>query len=222
MITFIKRPNTPIGNITSLGEPHFFWRQPTVFPPRNHPAKHPRWPAFGINIFGFHQLFQQPDLIISVENGKIRPQTHKIGMAAQHFGSKRMKRAKPYLLGHRPNQTSNAQFHLACSLVGKGHRQNIPRLCGAAGNQFSKARGQYTRFTGTGTRQNQQWPIKGFHSFALCRIKPIKPWAGWRFYKFVHDVFKLANADGWVNRNAMSWVTYFFIILPNCYLHNAE
>ena len=170
LIAFIKRPNTAIGNITCLGKPHFFWRQTTVFPPRNHTAKHPRWPAFRINIFGFHQLFQQSDLIIGIENGKIRPQTHKIGMAAQHFRSKRMKRAKPYLLGHRPNQTRNAQFHLACSLVSKGHRQNIPRLCGTAVNQFSKARGQYTRFTGTCTRQNQQWPIKGFHCFALCHI----------------------------------------------------
>ena len=155
LIAFVKRPNTAIGNITRFGKPHFFWRQATVFPPRNHTAKHPRWPTFGINIFSFHQLFQQPDLIIGIKNGKIRTQTNKIGMTAQHFGSKRVKGAKPYLLGHRPNQTCNAQFHLARGLVGKGHRQNIPRLCRAAGNQFSKARGQYTRFTCTGTRQNQ-------------------------------------------------------------------
>jgi hypothetical protein len=35
-------------------------------------------------------------------------------------------------------------------------------------------------------------------------------------------VFKLANADGWVNRNAKSWVTYFFIIFPDFYSQNAE
>jgi len=62
----------------------------------------------------------------------------------------------------------------------------------------------------------------GLSKRRLHRIKLVKPWAGRRFYKLVHDVFKLANADGWVNRNAMPWVTYFFIILPDCYLQNVE
>ena len=68
-----------------IGGGHLVRRDRAVLPAVDDPGKLPRGPAFVIDPGGLHELFEQPQLVVGVQNREVRFQPHQFGMAAQQF-----------------------------------------------------------------------------------------------------------------------------------------
>src|SRR5215472_946359 len=80
----------------------------TVLPIVDHRRKRARWPAFLVYPFGVDQLLDQPQLVVSVEDGKIRLEARQFRMPTQHLGADRMEGAQPlHPFNHAADQETN-------------------------------------------------------------------------------------------------------------------
>ena len=147
---------------------HFVRHQRAVFPIVDDPSQHPRGPAFVIDTGGGHQLLEQTQLIVRVQNGEIAFQTHQFRVPPQELYTDRMKRAQPRhafdLLAEHP---AHAVLHLARGLVGEGHGEYFVGPCFALRQKVHNARGQRPRFACARTRQHQHRPVHLFDRLAL-------------------------------------------------------
>ena len=66
---------------------HFVGGQSAVFPVADDGGGQARGPAFFVNPGGAQQLFQQPDLVVAIEDGEVGFQSHCLGMGAQDAGA---------------------------------------------------------------------------------------------------------------------------------------
>ena len=71
------------------------WPPGAVLPTVDMAGELPRGPAFFVDIGRRDQLFQQPDLVIGIQNREVGLQPHQFGMAAQYLGRQRVERAHP-------------------------------------------------------------------------------------------------------------------------------
>ena len=80
------------------------------------------------------------------------------------------------------NEPTYTFLHLACCLVGKSQRQNIPRLI-ALLQEISYLIGQHARLARTSTSYHQLRPVTIFHSSALTIVQLIEYMSGecWRY-----------------------------------------
>ena len=122
----VTRP--AIGEGEALALRHALGDKPSVLPSIDHGGEHPRRPALLVDILGFEQLLEQPDLIVGVEHGERRLQVHELGMAAQDLDADGMEGAEPgHALDHAADQLADAGLHLAGGLVGEGDGEDLAR-----------------------------------------------------------------------------------------------
>ena len=165
-----------IGIGKTLSARHIGRQLPLVLPAIDQAGELLGRPALVVDPGFGHHLLQQAQLIIGVEDGELRVQTHQFGMAAQHLRRKRMKRAQPrQAFRHRPQQHFGAVPHLARRLVGEGDGQHF-RWPGQAIEQYVRqAGGERFRLAGAGTGQDQHRAFGRRHRLTLRRIQPGQP-----------------------------------------------
>ena len=107
---------------------HFVRRDRAVLPAVDDPGQLPRRPAFVVDPGGRHELLEQAQLIVGVQNREVRFQPDKFGMATQQFHADRMECAKPWhAFNSLAQQPPHPFLHLARGLVGESHRKNLVR-----------------------------------------------------------------------------------------------
>ena len=84
LILLIKLGSTVVEG-RSLGRGHAIRGQRAVFPAVDDPSQKPRGPTFFVDIGGGNQLFQQAQLVVSVQNREVRLQPHQFRMTAQNL-----------------------------------------------------------------------------------------------------------------------------------------
>ena len=76
---------------------------------------------------GFHDLLEQAELVVGVEDGEAGGQPDQRRVPAQHAGAQRVEGAEPEPLRRPVEDGADPLAHLARRLVGEGHRQHLAR-----------------------------------------------------------------------------------------------
>src|SRR4029078_12526771 len=88
-----------------------------------------RCPALLIELLGFEDLLDHPDLVVNVENGEVALQPDHLGVPAQDLHANTMEGADPGHAFHDlPHHLADALLHFACCLIGKGDSEDLARM----------------------------------------------------------------------------------------------
>ena len=134
-----------------------------------------RGPALVVDIFGLQNLFQQADLIVRIENGEARFQTHKLGVAAHNLGRNRMKGAEPrHAFGDRPGNRSDPLLHFPRRLVGESHGEDFMRAGAALRQDMRDSCGQHAGFACASSGQHEKRALNRLDRFPLLGVEPVE------------------------------------------------
>ena len=154
---------------------HVLGQQAAVLPVVHHPGELAGRPALLVDVLGFEQLLDQPDLVVGIEDGEIGLEADQLGMAAQDAGADGVEGAEPrHALDAGADQLADALLHLAGGLVGEGHRQDFGRPGALGGEDMGDAGGQHARLAGAGAGQHQQRALGGQHGVALFLVEALE------------------------------------------------
>ena len=121
--------------------------------------KHP------VQLFLFHDVPNNGDLIRMIEDREVILQPHMFGKSPQNSGAETMKSADAN--SQPAEQLFDSLLHLASRLVGKRQRENV--FGGhAALQQSSNPMRDHAGLAGAGPRQHHQRPFEMLHRFVLC------------------------------------------------------
>ncbi len=137
----------------------------------DHHHQRARRPALGVDLLHLHDLLEQPELVVGIQNGELRRQSNMFGVPAQHAGAKRVKRAEPQPFHRSSQDCANTFAHLTGGLVGEGDGQDLVRVGTAGQQKIRESGGQHTRLPGAGTGQHEQRTIHSFDGFPLLSVK---------------------------------------------------
>ena len=172
LIASIKRRTLAIGVSLVLDRIEVNRIEPSVLPAIDQPRQLARGPALFIKISLRDQLFEQPDLIIGVDDGVIALQPRQFGMAAQHLGADRMEGAQPRDAFRTGAKVVRHPFmHFARGLVGECDAQDLRRVSPPGRHQMRQPRGQRCRFARPRTCQHQHRAFGRQHGGALRRVQ---------------------------------------------------
>ena len=116
------------------------------------------------------QLLEHAGLVVVVIDGERACVAQLFDVPPEDAGAHGMKGADPYLVSALAHQGAHALTHLFGGLVGKGDRQNMPRLY-AVVDQVGNAVGERARLAAARARQNEHRPFEGFGGLALLRVQ---------------------------------------------------
>ena len=108
-----------------------------------------------IHAQAFHQPLDGRELVLAVENLKGGRQGCISVVGPQKPIAQAMEGAHPHALEVHLNHSPQPCEHLACSLVGEGHRQNAQGTHLARGDQPGNAGGEHTGLAAASPRQNE-------------------------------------------------------------------
>ena len=141
------------------------------------------WVDIGID----HQRFEQPQLVVVVEDGEVLVETvdaERAGVDAQDAGREAVKGAQPPARGRLADQRLDPVAHFTGSLVGKSHGEQLLRPRRAGDQQVTDPGGQGAGLARAGAREHQHRSGEGLHRLALGRVQPLQVsgagWCSWR------------------------------------------
>ena len=150
-------------------------RDRPVLPVVDDPGQKPRGPAFFVDVLERDELFHQPDLIVRVENGEVRLEPHKLGMAAQKLHADRVEGAEPrHPLDRLAQMAAHPVLHLACGLVGEGHGEDFVRSRRMRVQKMRDPRGQRLGLAGPRAREHEDGPVERLDRLALRRVQLVE------------------------------------------------
>ena len=162
-----------VGEHGGFARRHLVGGEAAVLPAVDQHGQHARRPALLVDVLGFEQLLEQPDLVVDVENGEVGFQPDQLGVAAQNFHADRMERAEPrHALDHTADDGADAGLHLARRLVGEGDRQNLAGPGAAGGEDMGDAHGEHAGLAGAGAGQHQHRAVERLDREPLLRVEP--------------------------------------------------
>ena len=83
-------------------------------------------PALFAEVVLGDELFQEPQLIVGVDNCVVGLQSYQLGMSPQHLRPDRVEGAEPgHALDRAAGDGGDALLHLARGLVGEGHGEDL-------------------------------------------------------------------------------------------------
>ena len=117
--------------------------------------------------------FEQPDLVVDVENGEVAFQPDQLGMAAQDLDTDGMEGAEPrHALDHLADDLADAVLHLARRLVGEGDGEDLAGPGAAEAEDVGDPHGEHAGLAGAGAGQHQHRAVERLHRLALLRVEP--------------------------------------------------
>ena len=162
-----------VGEHRGFAGRHLLRRQAAVLPAVDQRGQHARRPALLVDVLGFQQLLQQPDLVVDVEDGEVAFQPDQLGMAAQDLHADGMEGAEPrHALDHLADDLADAVLHLARRLVGEGDGEDLAGPGAAEAEDVGDAHGEHAGLAGAGAGQHQHRAVERLHRLALLRIEP--------------------------------------------------
>ena len=155
LIVAIERNGAAVGPVARINRGDLVGRETAVFPAFDDTEQGARRPAPIVDIGRRHDLLQQPELVVGVEDCEARRQADRLGVAAQNARGQGMERAEPDALGGAADHCLEPLAHLARRLVGKGDGQHFARIGAAARQNMRETGRQYAGFPGAGAGQHQ-------------------------------------------------------------------
>ena len=146
--------------------------EPAVLPSVDQARQRPRRPALVVEILRLQDLLQEPQLVVRVEDGEVRPQPDKFGVHAQDLDADRMERAEPGHALRRAGEHGDALAHLARGLVGERHRENFVRASASGRDQMGDAGGQHAGLADPRARENKDRTVKRLDGAPLLVVEP--------------------------------------------------
>ena len=138
------------------------------------------WVDIGID----HQRFEQPELVVVVEDGEVLVETvhaERASVDAQDAGREAVEGAQPPARGRLADQRLDPVAHFTGSLVGKSHGEQLLRPRRAGDQQVTDPGGQGAGLARAGAREHQHRSGEGLHRLTLGRVQPLQvSGAGWR------------------------------------------
>ena len=174
LIALVQGRALAAGEPRSLARRHALRIDAPVFPPVDQIGERSRRPALVVQIFRLQELLEQPQLVVGIENGEIRPQAHQLGVHAQNLGADRVERAEPRHRLLRTGEDSNPLAHLPRGLVGEGHRQDLMGAGAAGRNDVRDSGGQDARLAHAGAGENENRPVQRLDRPALLFVQPLE------------------------------------------------
>ena len=162
-----------VGEHGGFAGRHLLGREAAVLPAVDQHRQHARRPALLVDVLGFEQLLEQPDLVVDVENGEIGFEPDHLGVPAQDLDADGMERAEPrHALDHAADDVADAGLHLARRLVGEGDGQDLAGPGAAGGEDMGDAHGEHAGLAGAGAGQHQHRAVERLDREPLFRIEP--------------------------------------------------
>src|SRR5205814_353251 len=126
-----------------------------VLPAVNEAGELARGPALLVQVRGLDELLHDTQLVVGVEDGKVRLEADQLGVDAQHPCGDRVERAEP---GHALDRSAGdgryAVLHFPRRLVGEGDGEDLAWPGFAGGNQVSEPRRQGRGLAGAGAGED--------------------------------------------------------------------
>ena len=124
-------------------------------------------PALVIKLLSLNDLFDQPGLIVLVQNREVGFQADYFGMTAQHTGCDGVKGPNPQSFGRTADHTGYPIPHFPRRLVGKGDGKYLVGPRTASDEDMGNTGGQYPGLSGTGPGKYQQGTVNGLYRLSL-------------------------------------------------------
>ena len=171
----VERLALVVGELGALGRRQLVRSPAAVLPVIDQAGQHLGRPSLGIDVFGFQHLFQEPFLIVCVEDGVVRLQPDQLGMTTKDLGRHGMERAQPAQpFGLGADDLGDPLAHLPRGLVGEGDNQQFPGAGPAGGQDVRQPRREHAGLAGAGAGKHQHGPLGRLDRRPLFRIEPIE------------------------------------------------
>ena len=125
------------------------------------------WPAAFIQLQRLEYAPYNPVLVIGIQHLKGLRQSCVFPVSAQQTVRQTVKRPDPHTACRHPDQLFDTGPHFSGCLVGEGHRKNTVWRDALDLHQPCDPVHQHPGFTAAGTRQHQQWILRGGNGFTL-------------------------------------------------------
>ena len=173
LVARIELAALAVGERCGFARGHLRRHQAAVLPAVDQPGQHPRRPALVVDVVGLQELLQEPHLVVDVEHREVRLELRQLRMGAQDAAADGVEGAEPrHALDGLAEHLAQPVLHLACGLVGEGHRQDLARAGAALAQDMRNARGQDAGLAGAGAGQHQNRAVQRLHGVALLGIEP--------------------------------------------------
>ena len=164
-----------VGEGGRLAGRHLLGGEPAVLPAVEDHGEHARRPALVVQLLGFQQLLDEPDLVVDVQNGEIRLQADQFRVAAQDLDADRVEGAHPrHALDHVADHEADAVLHLPRGLVCEGDGQDFARPRPPQVEDVRDARREHAGFPGPRPGQHQHRPVQRFHRLQLLGVERVE------------------------------------------------
>ena len=170
LIFLINGRDFLLGKISHRGERIFRRGNQLVLCGRNCGHQAPFLINLRINLQLFADLFDDVLAVIRIVNRKICRIAEVVDVTSQNPHAGGVKRRNPDLFRAVPDQIVHSFTHLPGSFIGKGDRQNIPRLYAFVLNQIGNTVRQHPGLSASRSRQNQHRSLCFKNSFPLSVI----------------------------------------------------
>ena len=121
LIGTVELAATAIGKGARIAFRNLVGAETLVLPAVDHLREGARRPALVVQPLGLDQLLDQTDDVVGVEDGEVRAQAGKFGMAAEQLDADGVEGAQPrHALDRLADEDADALLHLARGLVGEG------------------------------------------------------------------------------------------------------
>ena len=162
-----------VGEGGGFARRHLLGGEAAILPAVDQRGQNARRPALLVDILGFEELLEQPDLIVDVEDGEVGLEPHQLGVAAQNPHPDRVERAEPrHALDDVADDLADAVLHLPRRLVGEGHGEDFARAGAAEAENMGDAHGEHAGLAGAGAGQHQHRAVERLDREPLLRIEP--------------------------------------------------
>src|SRR5690606_27079574 len=121
-----------------------------------------------------HDLFQQAELIVGVQNGEIPREPEKICVTAEEPDADRVKGAELDLARDRADEGGGTLLHLGRGLICKGDGEYLPRAHRAEVQDMRKARDQHPRLAGACACEHENGSVERLHRGPLPLVQGVK------------------------------------------------
>ena len=175
LIELVELGALAVGESGGFGCRHMRGIETTVLPVVDLIGKRARRPALVVDVLGLQDLFQQPNLIVGIDDGEGGFQADKLGMPAQDLGRNRMERAEPgHAFGDNPGKRADPLLHFARRFVGESDGEDLAGK-GAAGRQnMGDPGGENLGLACARAGKHQNRTLERFDRGTLLRIEPVE------------------------------------------------
>ena len=171
LVVGVEAAGGAAGEVGVLGGGDAGGGEAAVLPALDDAHQGRRGPALDVDAGGLHHLFQEAELVVSVQDVEAAGQADEFGVAAQHAGAQRVEGAEPEALGGAADDGGDAFAHFAGGAVGEGDGEDLAGEGAAAEQDVGEAGGQHTGLAGAGAGQDEDGAVQRLDSLALFGVQ---------------------------------------------------